>query len=313
MSEEILEPITNESMETMEDYKQELEASFQQIKEGDILTGTVISVTDTEVMLDLKSYTDGIITAEHLSNDPNFDVKNEIHIGDQISATVIQRDNGEGHILLSRKEANDRIAWNKLKTYMENGTVLSIKISGLVNKGVITYVEGIRGFIPASKLSTSYIENTDEWLNKIIDVIVITVEPENKKLVLSGKEPAMEKLTKEKSEKVSKITVGSVIDGIVDSIKLYGAFIALDNGLTGLLHISQICEKRIKTPAAVLSEGQKVTVKIIGTDNGKLSLSMKALVDAADTAEENFDYELPKSESIGTGLASLLKNIKLDN
>lgn len=121
----------------------------------------------------------------------------------------------------------------------------------------------------------------------------------------------MEKLAKEKQDKVASIEVGSVVEGVVESIKPYGAFVALDNGVSGLVHISQISEKRIKSPSVVLSVGQKVKAKIISTENGKISLSMKALLDVAEEAKEELDYELPRSEAVGTGLGALLKNIKL--
>lgn len=297
--------------ETMEDYKEELEASYKKIQEGDILTGTVIDISETSVTLDLKYYTEGIIYAENLSNDPNFKITQEIHMGDEITATVIRRDDGEGHIVLSKKEANDILAWDKLREYQSNRTILSVKIGGIVNKGVITYVEGIRGFIPASKLDINFVEDTEQWLNKTVDVIVITVNKEEKKLVLSAKEPALEKLAAETSKKVAKVAVGSVMSGTVDSIQSYGAFIELENGLSGLLHISQISEKHIKHPSVVLKEGQTVKVKIISTDNGKIGLSMKALANVADPSEEVLDYELPKGESIGTSLGSLLKGLKL--
>jgi len=297
--------------ESMDDYKEELEASYKVIREGDILTGTVIDISETSISLDLKYYTDGIIYAEDLSNDPNFKIMEAIHIGDEITATVIRRDDGEGHIVLSKKEANDLLAWDKLREYQENRTVLPVKISGIVNKGVIVYVEGIRGFIPASKLDVTFVEDTNEWLNKTVDAIVITVNKEEKKFVLSAKEPALEKLAAETSKKVAKIVVGSVMEGKVESLQPYGAFIELENGLSGLLHVSQITQKRIKHPGILLKEGQIVKVKIISTDNGKIGLSMKALADVTDSSEEVIDYELPKGESIGTSLGALLKNLNL--
>ena len=302
---------TQNVQETMEDYKEELEASYKVIREGDILTGTVIDVSETSVTLDLKYYTEGIIHAEDLSSDPNFKLLQEIHIGDEITAIVIRRDDGEGHIVLSKKEANDLLAWDKLREYQANRTILPVKIGSIVNKGVITYVEGIRGFIPASKLDVTFVEDTEQWLNKTVDAIIITVKEEEKKLVLSAKEPALEKLATETSKRVAKVAVGSVMNGTVDSIQSYGAFIELENGLSGLLHISQISEKRIKHPSAVLKQGQTVKVKIISTDNGKIGLSIKALADPSETSEEVLDYELPKEESIGTSLGALLKRLKL--
>ena len=210
-----------------------------------------------------------------------------------------------------KKEANDLLAWDKLREYQSNRTVLSVKIGGIVNKGVITYVEGIRGFIPASKLDVNFVEDTEQWLNKTVDAIVITVKEEEKKLVLSAKEPAMEKLAAETNKKIAKVAVGSVMNGTVESIQSYGAFIELENGLSGLLHISQISEKRISHPSAVLKQGQTVKVKIISTENGKIGLSIKALADVSEPSEEILDYELPKGESIGTSLGSLLKGLKL--
>jgi len=297
--------------ESMDDYKEELEASYRKIKEGDILTGTVIDVSEAGVTLDLKTYTDGFISAENLSNEPGFKIMEEIHKGDEITATVIRLDDGEGHIQLSKKEANDLLAWDKLQNYLENRTVLQVKIGGVVNKGVVTYVEGIRGFIPASKLDVNYVEDTEKWLNKTVDAIVITVNKENKKLVLSAKEPALEKLAAETSKKVAKVAVGSVMEGTVDSLQPYGAFVELENGLSGLIHVSQISEKRIKHPGAVLKVGQKVKVKIISTDKGKIALSIKALSDVTEKSEEAINYDFPKGESIGTSLGSLLKGLKL--
>ncbi|SCP99405.1 S1 RNA-binding domain-containing protein [Anaerobium acetethylicum] len=303
------EPIQPE--ERMEDYSAELEASFKKIKEGDILTGTVIGVSETEVIIDLGYYAEGIIKAEDLSSDPAFSIKSDIAVGDVISATVIRTDDGKGNILLSKKEANDILAWEKLKQLLEDGTTLTVKISGIVNAGVIAYVEGIRGFIPASKLSLGYVENLEEWLFKEIEVQVITADAENQKLVLSAKELLKEKADEERKNKISNVETGLVTEGTVETIKPYGAFINLGNGLSGLLHVSQISEKRIKTPAAVLKEGDKVTVKIISVKDGKISLSMKALNDAGATEIEEEAFDIPKSEDVGTSLGSLFANIKL--
>lgn len=307
MSEEIKQGQEN-TMETMADYEKELEASFKRVRQGDILTGTVIGVTDDQVTLDLKYYAEGIIKKEDFSNDPEFNMKQEIQPGDEITATVVKTDDGEGNILLSKKEANDQMAWEKLIHMMEERTVTSVKITDAVNAGVTTTLEGIRAFIPASKLAAEYVENLEDYKGKTIDVTVITVEPDHNRLVLSGREPAREKLAAEKSKKIAKCRVGAVMEGKVDSIKDYGAFVELENGLSGLLHISQISNTRIKHPGAVLKEGQTVKVKIISTDNNKISLSMKA-VEPLEPAEEVFDYE--ESGSAFTGLGDLLKGIKL--
>ena len=296
---------------TMDDYAAELDASFHKVQEGDVLTGTVIGVSETEVTLDLKSYTDGIIRLEDYSEDPAFSIKTDVQIGDEVTATVLRPDDGQGHILLSRKAAADELAWKKAAEYLENETVLTVKIAGVVNAGVVAYVEGLRGFIPASRLSLSYVENLEDWLNREIQVRVITVEPEKKKLVLSAREILREKAAETRRNKISNVEVGLVTEGRVESIQPYGAFIDLGDGLSGLVHVSQISEKRIKSPDVVLKVGDTVKVKVIVVKDGKLSLSMKALNDVAAEEIQEETFELPKTEAVTTSLGDLFKNLKL--
>ena len=120
-------------METMDDYKDELEASFRRINEGDIISGTVIDVNEEEVTLDLKYYAQGIIKVADLSNDPDFNVLEQVHKGDVIEATVVQKDDGAGNIVLSKKEANDILAWDKLKQMMEGETTVKVRIRQPLN------------------------------------------------------------------------------------------------------------------------------------------------------------------------------------
>lgn len=295
---------------TMEDYAQELEASFKKIAEGDIITGTVVAVTDDEVILDLKYYTEGIIPLADYSREPGFNVKEQVQPGDEVSATVVRRDDGHGNILLSRVEANDILAWDKLKQLKAAGTILEVKVKEVVNAGVIAYVEGIRGFIPASKLALSYVENLEEYLNHTIQVQVFDVKKEEKRLILSAKEILRARADEEKKARISNVEVGLVTEGIVESLQPYGAFVVLSNGLTGLVHISQISQKRIKHPSAVLAVGDKVKVKVIAIKDGKLSLSMKVLDEIAAEEIQEEVVDLPESEGLTTSLGSLFKNLK---
>ena len=298
-------------METMDDFREELEASFKKIRVGDVVTGTVIDVTEDQVIVDLKTYADGVIRKEDLSEDPDFNMQDAVHPGDEITATVMATNDGEGNMVLSKKEANAVLAWDKLKKLMEERTVVKVKISEVVNAGAVAYLEGIRGFIPASRLSDEYVEDLKEWDGKTIEVTVITADEEERRLVLSGREPAREKKQAETNRKIEKCEVGAVMNGTVETIKPYGAFVALENGLTGLLHISQISTQRIKHPGAVLKEGQEVRVKILSTADNKISLSMKVLAEEAAGAESHSTYDYKEEGQASTGLAALLKNIKL--
>ena len=124
-----------EHVETMEDYKEELEASFKRVKEGDILTGTVAGVTEDQVLVDLKYYAGGVINKENINGDPDFQLQAEIHPGDEITATVISTDDGEGNIELSMKEANENMLWDKFAEMLADRTIVNVKIAEIV-KGV---------------------------------------------------------------------------------------------------------------------------------------------------------------------------------
>lgn len=299
-------------METMDDFKAELEASLKKIRVGDVVTGTVIDVTEDAVIVDLKSYADGVIRKEELSEDPDFNMKEAIHPGDEITATVMATNDGEGNMVLSQKEANAVLAWDKLKKLMDDRTVVKVKINEVVNGGAVVYLEGVRGFIPASRLSDEYVEDLKEWDGKTIEVTVINVDEEGHRLVLSGREVAREKKQEEKNRQIEKCEVGAVMNGTVESLMPYGAFVELENGLTGLLHISQISTQRIKHPGAVLKEGQEVKVKIIAVGDGKISLSMKVLAEEAAEAESHDTFDYKEDGQASTGLAALLKGIKLN-
>lgn len=214
----------------------------------------------------------------------------------------------------TKRVTEQKISWEELQQMMDEDTILSVKINGVVNAGVIAYVQGVRGFIPASQLSTSYVEDLNEWLNKTVDVKIITVDPEQKRLVLSGRVVEQEKAAAEKAAQIDAVSVGDIFDGTVEKITSYGAFIRLENGLSGLVHISQMSTKRIKTPNDAVQIGGSVKVKVIQKKEGKLSLSMKALM-TEEAPERTYEKETVHFKSEGdaaTSLGALLAGIKLD-
>ena len=204
---------------------------------------------------------------------------------------------------------DDANPWNVVQSYMENKPILPVKVEGIVNGGAIAMVEGLRGFIPASKLSLSYIEDLETYLLKDIEVRVIEADEAENRLVLSAREILKEKEKKAMEEKIANIQIGTVMTGTVESLQNYGAFVRLEDGLSGLVHVSQISQKRVKSPKDVLNVGDEVKVKIIGIKDGKISLSMKALEEPEEAPVEK--VEIPKSENIGTNLGDLFKNLKL--
>ncbi|MCD8301177.1 MAG: S1 RNA-binding domain-containing protein [Clostridiales bacterium] len=202
------------------------------------------------------------------------------------------------------------IAWEKIEELYEAKTELEVEITGIVKKGVIAMVEGIRGFIPESKLTLGRAGDLNDWLGRTVKVQIITADKEKDSLVLSARDILRRERDDAKKAKIAAVKVGSVITGKVESIQDYGAFIDLGDGVSGLVHVSQISREHVRHPSDLLEAGQDVKVKVIGNKDGKIKLSMKALAEQKKREEET-SFKMPKTESVGTSMGDLLKNIKL--
>lgn len=227
------------------------------------------------------------------------------------SLKKLEEDNVMEGKVENEESAEENMAWARLKEMKQNKEDIKVKVGGMVNGGLIAYIENVRGFIPASQISLDFVENLEEWLGKSLTVRVITCDSSRKKLVLSAKAILREKEEKEREKKFSAITVGMVLEGKVETIQPYGAFIDLGDGISGLLHVSQISEKRIKTPDEVLKVGDTVKVKVTKAEDKKLSLSMRAVRADEEAAEEKEVFKMPETAPVTTSLGDLLKDIKL--
>lgn len=209
--------------------------------------------------------------------------------------------------------AETNSVWADFEEKMKANTVITVEVKGVVKSGVVAYIDGVRGFIPASQLAAEYVEDLESWLGKTVDVMIIEAKEDEKRLILSGKKVVRRE---ERKKKFDAITVGSVLEGTVESLQPYGAFVNLGDKISGLVHISQISTKRIKTPEDVLAVGDKVTVKVLSNEKKKISLSMRAVVEdakkaeeAAEPKEETFHYK--EKGKASTNLGDLLKDIQL--
>ncbi|MDF2822057.1 MAG: binding domain protein [Clostridiales bacterium] len=308
---EVLE-VPVEVIPSMQEYEDDINNSFKRIEEGDILKCTVIGVSDTGVTVDLALYAEGNIPIDEYSNNPSFSIIADVSIGEIINAMVIKLDDRNGNLLLSKKKADDVLAWDKLKEYLKNRTIVSVKIVGVVNAGVVTYLEGIRAFIPASQLSLSFVSDLNSWIGKEVEAIAITVDEKANKLVLSAKEVARDKASVDRTSKISKLQKGIVTTGVIESLMPYGVFVNIGDGISGLVHISEICNRRIASPKEVVKEGDEVNVKIIDVKDGKVSLSIKAVSENEDVLEEASSSlsEYTSPEEVTTGLSDLLSKFK---
>ena len=208
----------------------------------------------------------------------------------------------------------DAEGWDKCRQYLEDKTILDVTVDGIAVKGgVIAMLEGIRGFIPASHLSLSHVDDLNSYLGKALKVQVLEIDEAERRLILSARTVLRAAADEAKAEKINSIKVGSVLEGTVDSVKPYGAFIKIDDDISGLVHVSQISNKRVADPSKVLKKGDVENVKVIGIKDGKISLSMKALEEDKEAAEEEEirNIKFPESEDISSSLGDLLKGFKL--
>ena len=303
----------DEEKMTMADFEEEINASFVKFRPGEAIKGTVVSIDEDEVSLDLNSVSRGIIPKEEWSNDPDFQAMDEIRMGDVLTVIVLYEDE-DGQTVTSLRQAKEVAAWETLTDAMGNHTIYEVKIKEVVPSGVVAYLEGIRGFIPASKLAAEYVEDLDSYVGKKVKVQVITADEEENRLVLSAKEVAKERLAKEQEAKLNALQKGFITEGTITRIESYGCFVEFGEGLTGLVHISQICNRFLKSPKEVVKLGMKVKVKVLSVEDGKIRLSMKEAEDIAPEVESDEEIHLEyKDEEATTSLAGLLKGIRLED
>jgi small subunit ribosomal protein S1 len=245
--------------------------------------GDVIGVEKSCVYINLNPYGTGIIFGKEFINAR--DIIKKINIGDKVAAKVVDAGNRDGYIELSLKEARQALIWDEAETAIKNKTVLELPVEEANKGGLIINWQGIKGFLPASQLkSEHYPRINDGDKDKILDelkklvgqkisVAIITALPKEGKLIFSEKN--IEKKGKQKI--VDKYKVGDICEGEITGIVDFGIFVKIEDGLEGLVHISEIDWTLVENPRAFCKVGEKVQVKVIEVKDGKISLSIKAL------------------------------------
>ncbi len=276
---------------TMEQGLEQGYGTLEPLNLYDVVTGTVVKINTDEVMVDVGGKSEGVIPIKELSfqKDPNVD--EIVKVGDEIQVMVIKMENKEGHMVLSKKRADQEKAMDTLQAKYENGEVIEAKVVGDVKGGVIVDI-GARGFVPASHLDTKYVDDIKAFVGNTyrFKIIEFDTNPENRKIILSRRE-LLEKEEKENREKIwANISEGQVLKGRVQRIANFGAFIDL-GGVDGLLHISEMGWGRVKQPTDVVNVGDEIEVYVLNADQekGKISLSLKKLINNPwDNVAERF-------------------------
>ncbi|PKM51064.1 MAG: 30S ribosomal protein S1 [Firmicutes bacterium HGW-Firmicutes-7] len=268
------EPI--ELIPSMEEFESELYSGFKKIYLGDIIEGTIITVSDTELLVNIGYISDGIIPVSETMATEEVDITELYHEGDPITAEIIKTDDGEGNILLSIKKAEEILVWDELEKAFNDSKKINVKVTGVVKGGVVCDLKGARAFIPASLLSTRYVEDLNQFIGQDLTVKVVDFDKDSKKVVLSRKEVEREENEIQKSLILSTMKKGDKYMGTVVNITNFGAFVDI-GGAQGLIHVQDLSWKKVKHPSEVVKEGEKVEVYIIDFDTktGKIALGLK--------------------------------------
>ncbi len=279
---ENVEEVTKEEINvpSMDDFTDELNSSFTKLFNGDIVEGTIISVSESEILVNIGYISDGIITVEESMASSIDEFKELYKEGDTIKAEVLKKDDGEGNVLLSIKKANQILAWDELQEAFDNQTKFNVKVKEVVKGGVICNIKGVRAFIPASLLSVRYVEDLNEFVGKELKVKIVDFNKEDKKVVLSRKEIEIEEKEKKKNELLSSIKKNDRYTGKVVKLMNFGAFVDI-GGLEGLIHNNDLSWTKVKHPSEIVKEGDAVNVYILDVDKkrGRVALGLKDVND----------------------------------
>lgn len=270
--------IIKEVIRKMQDFNnenimEEYEKSFRSLHPGETVKGTVISLNDEEVFVNIGYKADGIIKKEDLTWDMDLKVSDLVKVGDEIEVKVISINDGEGNVVLSKKLVDAEKNWYKLEyAYNEKSSVPGV-VKEIVKGGAIVEVFGIRTFMPASLFDLKYVSDLEEYKNNKVNVKIVEFDKENKKVVVSRKDYLLEEKDKKINEFWANAEVGQKIIGEVKRVTDFGAFVDV-GGVDGLIHISELSYARVEHPSEIVKPGDKVEVIILALDKDKNKISL---------------------------------------
>ncbi len=268
---------------------------------GDTVRGRVTKVEEKQVIVDIAdSKLDGIIPISELSSLHVEKSSDVVSVGDELELEVIKVE--EEALILSKRKVDAKKAWEELKAKYENDEIIEAEIKDVVKGGLVVDL-GVRGFIPASLVEDYYVEDFSEYKGKILPFKIVELDPDKNRLILSHRAVLEEEKEKKKKQLLESIQPGDVIEGTVQRLTDFGAFVDI-GGIDGLVHISQLSHEHVEKPSDVVEEGQKVQVKVLSVDKEKerISLSIKETLPGP---WENIAEKAPKG-SVLTGTVKRL-------
>lgn len=255
-------------------FEQMLEESLKTIRTGEVVKGTVISVKEDEIVLNIGYKSDGIITRNEYTNTPNVDLTTVVSVGDSMEAKVLKVNDGEGQVLLTYKRLAAERGSKRLEEAFENKEVLKAVVSQVMTGGLSVVVDETKVFIPASLVSDTFEKDLTKYNGQEIEFVISEFNPK-KRRIIGDRKVLLTAAKKEAQEKLlAEISEGQVVEGTVKNVTDFGAFIDI-GGLDGLLHISEMSWGRIEHPKKVFKVGEKLNVRIKEINGTKIALSLK--------------------------------------
>ncbi len=259
-----------------EDFLAAIDKTIKYFNDGDIVEGTIVKVDRDEVLLDIGYKTEGVIPSRELSIKHDVDPSEVVSVGDEIEALVLQKEDKEGRLILSKKRAQYERAWGTIEQKKERDEVVEGTVIEVVKGGLIIDI-GLRGFLPASLVEMRRVRDLQPYVGKTLEAKIIELDKNRNNVVLSRRAWLEQTQSEVRSDFLNKLAKGQVRNGVVSSIVNFGAFVDL-GGVDGLVHVSELSWKHIDHPSEVVEVGQEVTVEVldIDLDRERVSLSLKA-------------------------------------
>ncbi|WP_086819170.1 30S ribosomal protein S1 [Allokutzneria sp. NRRL B-24872] len=259
-----------------EDFLAAIDKTIKYFNDGDIVEGTIVKVDRDEVLLDIGYKTEGVIPSRELSIKHDVDPAEVVSVGDHVEALVLQKEDKEGRLILSKKRAQYERAWGTIEALKEKDEPVKGTVIEVVKGGLILDI-GLRGFLPASLVEMRRVRDLQPYVGRELEAKIIELDKNRNNVVLSRRAWLEQTQSEVRSEFLNQLQKGQVRKGVVSSIVNFGAFVDL-GGVDGLVHVSELSWKHIDHPSEVVEVGQEVTVEVLDVDmeRERVSLSLKA-------------------------------------
>jgi small subunit ribosomal protein S1 len=248
------------------------DATFRAIEEGEVVTGHVVRIDKDEVLVDIGYKSEGVIPANELSIRKAVDPKDEVHLGEEVDAIVLTKEDQDGRLIMSKKRARFEKAWRRIETAAESGEPVEGTVIEVVKGGLIIDL-GVRGFLPASLVDIRRVPNLDEYMGTKIETKVIELNRSRNNVVLSRRAVLEEERKEVRQQILDRLQPGLVVEGQISNIVDFGAFVDLD-GIDGLIHISELSWSHVNHPSEILNIGDTVKVKVLDIDRDRQRISL---------------------------------------